>query len=191
MSEVTDAFSAWLAEPTAERFTTLRTAVAKQPDYAPYSDRRGHITELLQAGQYPQAYDELQSSLLSWFLNPSMHLLAASVYEKGGKGELAEAERQAAAAIMDGILSTGDGTRERPYRVLYVADEYDVLSVSAKKPAIQSLSSGPTGPCDRIDCEDGSTLWFDIAVPLATLARQVPGTPSVAAPEKRWWEFWK
>ncbi len=57
------------------------------------------------------------------------------------------------------ILSTGDGSFERPYVVNSVAEEYLVLKYHGKTPLIQALMESSL---DRITCKDGTTYYFDI-----------------------------
>ena len=65
------------------------------------------------------------------------------------------------ARMVAGILATGDGTRARPWTVLRVSDEYDVLRSLGRRPVSQELVGGAGRELDRIECTDGSEAWFD------------------------------
>ena len=60
-----------------------------------------------------------------------------------------------------GILSTGDGTADKPYQVTRVSDEYDVLGHLGILPQGQSLTLKNGKAFDRLQC-GGSELWFDV-----------------------------
>jgi hypothetical protein len=58
-------------------------------------------------------------------------------------------------------VASGDGTRARPWTVLRVSDEYDVLRSLGRRPASQELVGQAGRELDRIECVDGSEAWFD------------------------------
>ena len=58
------------------------------------------------------------------------------------------------------VLATGDGTQERPWSVLRVADEYDILRASSQRPTAQRQVSDERGQFDVHTLEDGGEVWF-------------------------------
>ena len=182
--EVMTCLDRYLKDRTAESFLALRRAFAAQPGYAPYARDPGEASRLIREKKFAEAREFIMSVMGNWMLNPGMHVMAHLAFKELGEEHEAEMENKWAALIMEGILSTGDGTQEHPYRVLFVADEYDVLMRLGKKPAVQLLVTGPYGPCDLQECEDGSSVYFDISVPISHLDR----SPAV---RKKWWQFWK
>jgi hypothetical protein len=56
-----------------------------------------------------------------------VHKFLAFAYGKQGGKDAARIEYQLANLCLEGILSTGTGTEDKPYLVLHVEDEYDVL----------------------------------------------------------------
>jgi hypothetical protein len=55
----------------------------------------------------------------------------------------------------------------------YLRDiSHNVLGHLEKKPVRQALTQSKERYCDGFDCEDGSTVWFDITVPHGDLSRR-------------------
>lgn len=165
----------FLVEPSAERFLSLRDAVSESPGYLPYSSdlTKGH--ELLTEGRFEEAKSYLLSLAPGWILNPGMHRLLSVACYQLGQVQIAMLEHEMAMAMLNGILSTGDGSEARPYLVLHVADEYDVLNHLEKRSQGQALVQKGERYCDLRTCDDGSEIWFDVTVPLAHLRKRVSG----------------
>jgi hypothetical protein len=159
----------YLAEPTAERFMNLRAAVAESPGYAPYSSNLEGGWELFEEGQFEEAKSFLLSVLPNWILNPGIHKMLSFAWHKLGEEETAQYEFALAMAMVNGILSTGDGTKAQPYLVLHTKDEYDLLEYLGKRSVEQSVVEHGEEYYDRQTCGDGSEIWFDVTVPLAHL----------------------
>ena len=65
--------------------------------------------------------------------------------------------------LINSILATGDGSRERPYVVNSVREEYLILEHFNKTKTMQMLMDADRKPMDCIGCEDGTTYYFDIS----------------------------
>lgn len=165
-----DEISDFLAEPNAETFLRLRALVEASPHYTMMSDEDEQLAELVQAGAYDQAAELAEQLMPNWLLSPHVHRLATAVAERLGATEAAARERYLERACTKGLLLAGDGTRERPYPVLHVSDEYELLGTLGKEPAGQKIANGTNGPCDVITCDDGSEVWFGIASGLENAA---------------------
>ena len=108
----------------------------------------------------------------NFLLNPRVHKYLAFAFGQRGDKEKARIEYQLGNLCLEGILSTGTGEEDKPYLVLHVEDEYDVLRHLDKKPVKQALTKSSERHCDVFECEDGSAVWFDITVPHGHLARR-------------------
>jgi hypothetical protein len=73
-----------------------------------------------------------------------------------------ELERSLFVIVLQGLLSTGDGTRANPYIVCHGGDEYDVLEAIGLEPAGQSLVEDAGRLCDVVTCANGREVWFDV-----------------------------
>ena len=66
--------------------------------------------------------------------------------------------------ILKSILATGKGTKKKPYAVMRVEDERDVLSVLKKQAGPQFLMKDNSRVFDLLQCSDGSEVYFDITL---------------------------
>lgn len=163
----------YLQEQSPESFLQLRDAVAASSSYAPYSDSYVETAHsLLKQEKFEEAIDYLMSMMLNWFLNPGIHKLVSFASHKLSKSDDAQFEYTLAMLFLKGILSTGDGSETRPYLVLHIRDEYDVLEHLGKEPVRQSLVNKGNRHYDRQDCKDGSQIWFDVTTPHGYLERR-------------------
>lgn len=164
-----DLLIAYLQTPTPETFGALRDAVAASESYEPYDSYQTQFEALLGRKQYDEARELLRSKMSGWMLNPSIHMHMSFVCHKLNDQECASAERSIARAVLQGILDSGDGSRERPYLVMRTADEYDVLDYLDKIPSGQELVTEAQRMLDHLTCADGSGFWFDVTLPLTHL----------------------
>lgn len=110
-------------------------------------------------GRYSDAVVRMVRGMPRWALNPSAHHCMARCHEALGSREAAEVERYLARLGLRTILDSGDGSRSRPWRVLRVADIYDVCLHRGVEVAEQEL----VGPgLDRILDTDGGSSWFQL-----------------------------
>src|SRR5436190_22585888 len=158
---------ALLQSPSKEHYLALFDYVTARPDYDPYADDLRAIEQLFNEGKYAEAQAGLATHTPTWLLSPRMHLLAAAIAEKLNEKEAVDIERLFAFRCMQGILSTGDGTRAAPYVVTRVGDEYDVVMYQQKQLKMQSLVEEDGRALDQLQLQDGGEMWFDITTPFA------------------------
>jgi hypothetical protein len=159
---LSDKLVRYLERATLEDFLELRREVASCPNYAPYDSYEAKANGPLREGKYQAAIEILRAMMPGWLLSPGLHSTLAYAHDKQGQTEDAEREAYLAAAVLDGILKTGDGSQERPYLVLQISDEYEVLHHLQKKPLRQAAISQGDRALDQQACEDGSAVWFDV-----------------------------
>ena len=85
------------------------------------------------------------------------------VAKKMGNEMAEKLEGFLASAFCQGIIETGDGTKESPYLVTRTSDEYDVLAFLQLEFAGQSLLESEGRAFDLVKCNDGTEIWFDIS----------------------------
>ena len=122
--------------------------------------------------QFEKAKDLLESELPGWILNPGIHQMLSFAWHKLGQEEAAQYEFAVAVALLNAILSTGDGSKAQPYLVLYPTDEYDLLAYLEKRSTSQSLEMLGEKRYDCQTCDDGTEIWFDVTVPYAHLQKR-------------------
>ena len=160
-------FIEYLKSPTPEAFLKVRQAIIDSPTYDPYGASLEPVEELLGQERWTDAQEAMLAVMEDLMLTPRAHLCAGYIAEQLGDDKAAEMERMLAAACVEGILGTGDGTQEKPYLVTRVNEEYDVMQYLGKQMTQQSLTESDGVPMDRIQCSDGTELWFDISAPIA------------------------
>jgi len=193
------ALGAFASEPTPERYRILRDAATASPHYSPYSDNLGEVAIMLKQGGYEAADDLLRAGMANYLLTPTAHFMMAFVADKLGDERRRDMEAAIGRLLLQGILESGDGSREKPYLVTRIKDEHEVLSHLGKTMESQALVNEEDGrSMDQIQCADGTTYWFDISVMFAQLGRSLsaepasPTSPPTDPPEPRptapWWK---
>ena len=162
----------FLQSGTKESFLAMRAALVGAETYAPYDDGLDSINSLMQAQKYAEAKDRIAQSMPDLLLSPQAHLMNSFILGKEGNEKGAEMEMAIARSCVDGILSTGDGTEASPYLVTRSSDVYDVLQFLQKEPSGQGLIHEGGRSFDRMECADGSVLWFDITDSFKTLEKK-------------------
>src|SRR5262245_31281261 len=117
-----DVFFAFLESPTRETYLAVHEAVSTSEQYSPYSNEMDSIDDLLEQERYADIRAQISESMPNLLLSPRAHLLLGLVSDRTGDEKGAQMERFIATACAEGILSTGDGSRERPYLVLRTSD---------------------------------------------------------------------
>ena len=156
-------FVGYLQDPTPENFLALRSALLEAPGFDPYSRDLGRAEHFFSANQFAEAEQELRQNMRpSHILSPGTHLKLALVYQRLGRiGEM-ERERAIAIRCIEGILATGDGSMDRPYRVTRTSDEYDVLVATNLTWASQTLRQAGRRRLDVVRTREGQEICFDV-----------------------------
>ena len=76
-------------------------------------------------------------------------------------------------ARINAILATGDGSRERPYVVSSVKEEYIILGHFKQRLMLQALVDVDGRRMDMMSCEDGTAYYFDISTFFGRLTQQL------------------
>lgn len=166
---MSDPFTDFLHEPSLESFLLVRNYVLHSPDYDAYSMDLNELDALIEAEEYDKSLERFPEVLPNLLLSPRLHLMMAYVRRQKGDSEGAEAEGAIAHLCANGILMTGEGTKDKPWLVLRTSDEYDVLMFIDKKMTRQALIGHNGRKLDRLDCEDGTQAWFDVTDAMTSL----------------------
>jgi hypothetical protein len=166
-------FYEFVTNPTRDAYLALFEYVTSLPEYEPYSNDLSDLDGLMAAGRFAEVRERAYDVMDRWLLSPRIHMLASVASKELGDEQGAEIERMIAAACVEGIMSTGDGTKDAPYRVISTTDEYDVLFYNQKKFVGQGLVEKGEMVCDVLSCEDGSEVWFDVTTPYTHMTRKM------------------
>ena len=154
----------FLKKPSTEGFQGLRQQVAASDRYAPYSNELDMLMAALCAGHPQAAIDLFWRSFPNLLLSPLAHFILSQAYLDLKKENEAEGEKAMGRLILKSILATGKGTKKRPYAVMRVEDERDVLSVLKKQAGAQFLMTDKSRVFDLLQCSDDSEVYFDITM---------------------------
>lgn len=155
-------FTTLVDEPTGENYLAARKTLSETAAYRPYCMDLQKAVDLLRADRMAEAHDLLFGALPNLLLSPRAHLFLADIAERFKDDERAALEAGIAFSCCLGIIGSGDGTQARPYFVLRVEDEYDVLHYLEKSMVQQRLVAHGERHFDIITCEDNSEIWFDV-----------------------------
>lgn len=166
-----DLVAAYLEDQDGERLARLRGAVVGSTSFDPDLDLVGELGPLMEQGRHREVVDAVTARMPGAALNPTAHLAMSAALEALGDGRAAERESIMARVAVSSVLATGDGTEERPWSVLRVADEYDVMRAQGITPVGQSVRGVEGRLLDRHETADGGAVWF-------VIDRPGGGTPS-------------
>ena len=161
---VRETFLEYLKKPSTEGFQSLRQQVAASDRYAPYSNELDVLAAALGAGHPQAAIDLFWRSFPNLLLSPLAHLMLSQAYLDLKKDNEAEGEKAMGHLILKSILTTGKGTKKKPYAGMRVEDERDVLSALKKQAGAQFLMTDKSRVFDLLQCSDGSEVYFDITL---------------------------
>lgn len=159
---LTDAFQAFLEEPSRGNYRLVRRLTLAASDFDRHSLDLAELSTLCDEGRFEQVYQRSQDMWPRWRLSPRFHLLVAYAAHRLGDREEKELSRFQFHACLEGLLSTGNGTAADPYEVVYTSDEYDVIRALGRQARGQHVAERKGQCLDVIRCEDGADIWFDL-----------------------------
>jgi hypothetical protein len=141
---------------------------------------RGYVRSVLEHAARGRRFARIRTELhvlsQAMFFNPGIHNVLSMACLALAQHKEAASELSIATALMKGILASGDGSEERPWLVLYIDDEYDILEHFKKEPVSQALVPREKTWCDRMECRDGSIIWFDVSAPYEHMGKRIHET---------------
>ena len=161
---VRENFLEFLKKPSVDGFEILRQQVAASDRYAPYSNEPDMLMAALCAGEPQAVIDLFWRSFPNLLLSPLSHFILSQAYLDLKREDEAEGEKAMGRLILKSILATGKGTKKKPYAVMRVEDEKDVLSALKKQAGAQFLVRDKSRVFDLLQCSDGSEVYFDITL---------------------------
>jgi hypothetical protein len=161
---VKENFLEFLNNPSVDGFEILRQQVSASDRYVPYSNELDMLVAALGAGHPQEAIDLFWRSFPNLLLSPLAHFIQSQAYLDLKREGEAEGEKAMGRLILKSILATGKGTKKKPYAVMRVEDEKDVLSVLKKQAGAQFLMTDKSRVFDLLQCSDGNEVYFDITL---------------------------
>ncbi len=157
-----DKLVTFLEDPTAENYLAARKVLAIRGTSARMVAEMHEAESLYRHGQYEALYTLVDNLLSSAALSPRLHFFSARASRELGRREDAELAEFMFEACLSGLLATGDGTPESPYRVAMVSDQYDILQSRKLVARRQTLIERDRRRYDLVLCESGEEVWFDV-----------------------------
>ena len=148
---------------SAADLARLRDAVRRSPGFDAGLDVVGAVSPALARGAHEEAVAIVEALMPGAFFSPSAHAALGASRAALGDHAQARAERRTQVLALESIRSTGDGTREHPWSVLRISDEYDVLRADRRASREQTLITVDGRSLDRHVCDDGSDVWFEVS----------------------------
>lgn len=160
-------FKRMLEEPTLENFISVRDGLATSERYDPYSNDYQLMKTKMFEGDFTGSVRVFTGSLPNLLLSPGAYICLSIAAGKLGHKEKSEWAMEVAHFLVRALLNTGDGSANKPFVVLRVEDEYDLLMALKKDRAAQFLlfNNETLRVLDRIVCTDESEVYFDITIP--------------------------
>lgn len=159
----------YLDDRSPEGLRRLRAAIAGSSTFDPDFQCAAVVGHLAEEGRHEDVVRALTQRMPGAALNPSAHAVLSAAHEALGHTRAARRERLLARIAVSSILSTGDGTQERPWSVLRIADEYDVMRAKGMTPVGQSAHAIEGRLVDRHETGAGDGVWFVVEDPARTL----------------------
>lgn len=151
-----------IEQPTKENYLAARSFAVGHASYKPYSSDLEELADTEDEAACKIVLRTLEQASPNLLFSPRAHLWAAIAAEKLGDEKRQQRELRIAKGLIQGILATGDGTRQKPYAIVRPTDENDLLMHLDKRQDSQSLVQ-EGGTFDVILCTDGTEIWFEIS----------------------------
>lgn len=166
-----DGFYRFVLEPSKEAFLEARRKIVEHKDYDPNSFILDDLSDLLDNEEYVKVVESNDINLL---LSPKANLYKRFAHNKLGDERGAQIAEAVTRSILECILLTGKGTKEEPFIVTRVQDEYDLLSFLKEEHIKQSVHKEDGRVYDRIETKSDRIIFFDITDSYAMLSKVNP-----------------
>lgn len=154
---------------STDRYLEILNTIAKDlgSDYANNQDLLSKAEDLLESDKFQESIDLLFSpGAFHLIIVPRYHLILATNYRHLKQDSEADLEKYIYLHLLSIIAKTGDGSKTKPYRVLHVETEYDLLKyqlkIERKDRLQQSHFQIDSRDYDVHTLKSGKKIWFDI-----------------------------
>lgn len=156
-------FDRLLVDKSRESFQELREIIVSSHLYQPKDNLPQIMKFHFLNGNINEAINIYKSNYINLILSPSVHFCLSEIYELKDNEQMKNAEEYAGNILIQNLLNSAEGTKERPYRVLHVSDEYDILEHLNKEIASQDLIFENGRYYDCLKTKDNEIFWFDVS----------------------------
>lgn len=156
-----DLFKEFLLSPTFSSFLRVRQAVIDGASYDPTSTELDAAWSLITQSRFREAWDLLIGKQEKYLLSLRYYACLGIASESLGDRNAEPIMHLGATRCLQGLLSTGDGSRRRAYLILRSWDVCDVLESLHKKVVNPEAMQEPTEFL-VMRCDDRSEVCFDM-----------------------------
>jgi hypothetical protein len=174
LATLEDLLEAFLEEPTCDGFLRVREQLLADEHFAPHASVVDQLEQLIAHGRAKAAQKAADELMPAWGLCPRVHFLAGQAAEMLGDADEVELCRFLVSTCLEGMLSTGRGTRRSPYLATYPTDVQDVLTAKGLTAKSQRLIDTATTRLAGVVTHEGSTVWFDVGEMIAASTAAPP-----------------
>lgn len=152
----------YLADKTKANAHRLFKAVSALPGFARPTPWLRHADRLGLQQRWDEIIRIIDFAMPGAVLSPAAHSVLSQAYSGLGRAKQALAEAQMYDLSIEVIFKTGEGTKESPWQVLHVADEYLVLQqLNLSATQVVTLTAGEN-PIDLIETSVGKSCYFQL-----------------------------
>ncbi|MCU0728003.1 MAG: DUF4919 domain-containing protein [Planctomycetes bacterium] len=162
-----------------EAITGARMAVAQAETFSPMFEHDAGRTAALEAlkGADPsEGIAKAKEWLAKLPVDGQMLLALADAERRAGKLADSFAHRSAYYGLLASLMASGEGTQEKPFKVIAVAEEYVFFREIGARMGRQALTQINGKPHDRVSVTVGSeerTYFFDVSLSFEAMNRSL------------------
>ena len=164
----------YLRTPTPASLRDVHRELCAGGNYDPELPLERIAAPYLQNRRYDDLIDRVLEMMPGAMLSPRAHGVLADAYDAVGEHRGAERERTLSRVSLQAILRSGDGSWSRPWSVLHVSDEADVVDFLGRRSEHVRYEERDDRLLDLHRCDDGSEVWFDVTVLHAAVSAGSP-----------------
>lgn len=165
-------FAKFLETTNRDTYFALRDLVMADPQFNPYSTELQELNTLCEERRFDEVQQRLPTLLPNCLLSPSFHMFASMAAEELEDKHTARLEAAVAQKCLKALLTTGDGSKDRPYHIIRLEDEYDLMAYHKRPVASQFTVERDSRYLDVLQSQGGVETWFDVTLPRSFLNRQ-------------------
>lgn len=164
--------AAYADDPGPGTLGALRRAVRSSRGFGSRPRLAAGLAERLRAGDHAAVVRDARAAMPGAFFSHRVHRTLAAAYAGLGDDRRAAREQRIARLALASVLRTGDGTPQRPWSVLHLDDEYDVLASAGRGSDGQRLVRRGDRRFDVHTC-GADEVWFDVTASSDAVRRPV------------------
>ena len=158
---VDQAIHDFFRSPTVDYYLAAQQAILASDCYDPAASRIVSLESRISLGHHV-VDAELEQYSLEYELCPRWHYLCGRICERKRDQRGVRTAVQRMQLCLRAISETGEGTKNRPFRITYLTDTDDIVRAFGESVRYQQLVASPDGYRDVVTSHSGDEFWFDV-----------------------------